>query len=292
MKIHRTNTWLWAVGLVAGGFVLLLFNLDALARFEPLAQYILGGLTFAGGLGFFASFTVAPTNWWRLIPGWTLVALALMIVATTLPAITPQLTAALLFIGLASAFAHIYLLRRRDNWWAIIPSGFMLVLAVVIVLSGTIARLETLGALLFFGLGLVFLALYALTGRDTQWWALIPAAALLIFGLFIFTLNDALAGESSGVLRWWPVLLIALGLIVGWRATRTPPARREVVINSAPALRRSPANGAAQADEPARPLLARWRRSRSASSKRARLGDPAPPAPGTSIQILSDPDDG
>ena len=145
-----------------------------------------------------------------------------MIVATTLPAVGPQLTASLLFVGLAAAFAHIYLLRRRDNWWAIIPSGFMLVLAAVIVLSSTIVRVETLGAILFSGLGAVFLALYLLTGRDTQWWALIPAVALLVFGLFIFTLNDALDGERSDLLRWWPVLLIAL--VCGRRLVGSPHA--------------------------------------------------------------------
>ena len=291
MNIHRTNTWLWSAGLMVGGLVLLLFNLNGLARFEPLAQYILGGLTFAGGLGFFAGFIAAPTHWWRLIPGWTLLALALMIVATTLPAVGPQLTAALLFVGLAAAFAHIYLLRRHDNWWAIIPSGFMLVLAAVIVLSSTIARVETLGAILFSGLGAVFLALYLVTGRNTQWWALIPAAALLIFGLFIFTLSDALGGERNDLLRWWPVLLIALGIAVGWWAARTPPARRDIEINRAPALR-APAAEEPPEKSPRSPL-ARWRRARQpASTAHERLGDYSRPAPGSSVQVFSDPDDG
>lgn len=280
MKIQRFNAWLWAAGLVVAGILLLLFNLNVLARYEPLAQYILGGLMLAGGVGFFAAFVAASANWWRLIPGWTLVALAGMIITTTLPNVTAEVTASLLFVGLAAAFAHIYALRRSDNWWAIMPGGFMLVLAAVVIASGAIERVETLGALLFGGLGLVFLALYALTGRNTQWWALIPAAALVTFGLFIFMLDPT--GEGNPLLRWWPLLMIALGVLVGWRASRRAAARREMEINQAPSVQLPPLR-----ERTSRPARARWQQPEIID---ATPSDYSSLAPGTSVQVLSDDD--
>jgi CPA1 family monovalent cation:H+ antiporter len=84
-----------------------------------------------------------------------------MVLLTTRPNLAGQLIAALLFAGLALAFAHIFLLAPAENWWAILPGGFLAVLGVVIALSGWVQSLQMLGAVLFGGLGLVFLAVVA-----------------------------------------------------------------------------------------------------------------------------------
>ena len=84
-------------------------------------------------------------------------------------------------------------------------------LAGVIALTVTITRLETLGAILFVGMGVVFGLVYLLAGKRRHWWALIPAGVLLFFGLLTYSMDN---GVQNALLRWWPAALIVLGAIV------------------------------------------------------------------------------
>jgi hypothetical protein len=273
---YRLGPILWSIGLGVLGVTLLLFNFDLLAPYEPLAQFILAALFALAGVGFFfAAYAGMPRDWGQLIPAWTLMALAGMILSSTIDTLDARLTAAILFIGLAAAFFHIYLLRRLENWWAVIPGGFMLVLAVVIALSVRIARAETLAAVLFAGMGLVFFVLYLLPARRRQWWSLVPGSVLLVFGLFVLTSSET---GTAVWLRWWPVLLILAGIGMGFAAWRRQPAER-MTINAAPTAFQPPA--LPEPTEVAAP----------SPSTRAALGEYTLPAPGTTVEILPDPDD-
>lgn len=210
---------LWAIGLIVGGAFLLVWTLGLLTGYEPWAQVILAILLISVGAGFFSGFFAAQTNatragWWRFIPAWTMVALAVMVLLSTLDPSPVQLIAALLFWGLAAAFLHIYLLQRLEHWWALIPGGFMLVLGGVIFLTAYINTITILGALLFTGMGGVFFALYALSGAARQWWSLIPGSVLVIFGIFV--LISAIEGNAQ-LMRWWPLLIVLIGLGILWR---------------------------------------------------------------------------
>ena len=96
MNDSRFSLLLWSIGLIICGAVLLLFNFDLLTRYEPLVQYIVGGLFGAAGISFFAGYLPMRQNWWRLIPGWTLLALACMVILSTFAAIDPILIACFL----------------------------------------------------------------------------------------------------------------------------------------------------------------------------------------------------
>ncbi len=218
MADPRWRTRLLALGLAASGVLLLLYNLGLVAAYSPIAQLILATVCGLAAGVLFAGFIRARQDWWRLIPAWTLVALGGMILSTALPAFDPRLSAALLFLGLAIAFGHIYLLDRHERWWALIPAGFMLVLGVVIGLSGHIAASELLAAILFAGMGGVFFALYFLGDRNRQWWALMPGTVLLVFGALAVASGQA---EAGVVATWWPVVLIGFAVLV-WSA---PAAR-------------------------------------------------------------------
>jgi hypothetical protein len=249
MAEYRLNGLLWAVGLVIGGLLLLLFNLDLVGVDRPSLRLILA------------------SGWWRLMPAWTLLALAGLVLLSTLG--QAKTNGALVLAGLAVAFLHVYLLERAAHWWAILPGGFLLVLAGVVSLSqGALSPI--LGGLLFTGMGAVFALVYLLGDRRRQWWALVPAAILVLFGLFLFARN---ATDGNGLLRWWPLLLVGLGLLIGWQtARRSPPDR--LTINTAPA----PLNSRNQvAPAPASPAAAP-----------ARLGDYSHPAPGATVDILSE----
>ena len=149
MGDRRVNLWMWAATLLIAGVLLLLFNLQVLAAYEPTAQYGVAGVLAVLGAGFLASYAWRRDEWWRLMPGWTLLALATMVLLSVQVQLPRPLIAAVLFVGLGLAFVNIYLVKRADHWWAIIPGGFMIVLAAVISLSVRVARLETLGAALF-----------------------------------------------------------------------------------------------------------------------------------------------
>lgn len=268
---NRIGGFTWAAAFVLGGLGLLLFNLGAFTAYEPLLQYILAGLLGLGCVGFFASYFSQTTHWWRLIPAWTLLALAGMVYLTTVQSLDQRVTAGLLFVGQALAFAHIYLLDRDERWWAVIPGGFMLVLGGVIALSSRTEDPDALGTTLFVGLGAVFVLLYLLGRRTRLWWALIPGAVLIVFGLFLFSVDRS---QENGLVRWWPLLLMLFGLFLGWRAVTRKPVAEKLSISSASNLSRHAT---------AKPGVA-------AGGQAPRLGEYKGPAPGATVEVLPDPD--
>jgi hypothetical protein len=262
MSDRQVNLLGWAVVLVAVGILLLLFNLGVLARYEPTAQYVVAGLLALGGFSALVSYYWRRDLWWRLMPGWTLLALAAMVLLSVNDSVPRPYIGATLFIGLALAFANIYIVNRDEQWWAIIPGGFMLVLAIVIGLTVKINRLETLGAILFVGMGLVFALVYLLAGRRRHWWALIPAGVLIFFGLLAYSIDNKLQGT---LLRWWPAALIVIGAIVAFVSTLQGPSLQKLAVNSA------------------RPMP-------PPSKQISPLCEYTQPSPGASVEILPDPD--
>lgn len=269
----RIGSLTWAIALILAGIGLLLFNLDVFTAYEPLIQYIAAGLLALFGLGFFGSYLSARDHWWRLIPAWTLLALAAMAYLSALPQFDQRVTAGVLFFGQAVAFAHVYLLNRAERWWAVIPGGFMLVLGGAIALSSRTEDPATLGVFLFVGMGAVFFLLYFLGQRRRLWWALIPGSVLVLFGVFLFSAGRS---EQNAVLRWWPLLLVLLGGFLLWRASRKP-RRQKMPVNTAPNLtrRRSAQQSQASTSKP----------------EGGRLGAYRGPAPGATVEILPEPDE-
>jgi len=268
---NRIGGFTWAGAFVLGGLGLLLYNLGAFDAAKPWLQYILAGLLGLGAVGFFASYFSRTGNWWRLIPSWTLLTLAGMVYLTTVQSLDQRITAGLLFVGQALAFAHIYLLDRDERWWAVIPGGFMLVLGGVIALSSRTMDPDTLGTTLFVGLGCVFILLYLLGRRTRLWWTLIPGVVLVVFGLFIFSVERS---QENVFLRWWPLLLLLFGFFLGWRAITRKPGGEKLSVNSASNLSR---HGTAKPGATAATPL--------------RLGEYKGPAPGATVEVLADPDE-
>jgi hypothetical protein len=271
MSDPRLRAILWSIVLMSSGVLLLLFEFGFLTPYTPLIQYLLAGLFVFGAVLFFGAFARTPAEWWRVIPGWTLLALALVLVLSTL-AVDQRWLGATVFGGLALAFTHVYLTDRAGRWWALIPGGFLLVLGLVIGFSAVLP-MEWLALLLFGGLGGVFFLLFLLHRR--QWWAVLPGGVLFVFAALAAVRSDD--GPVTPILRWWPLLLIAAGLITALRARRPAPGRLQV--NHAPSrksARRTPPPAAATVSGSARPTA---------------LGEYTHPAPGAAVEVLSDPDD-
>src|SRR5690606_16759391 len=106
-----------------------------------------------------------------------------------------------------------------------------------------------------------------------HWWALIPGIVLIVFGLFLFSVEN----QANPLWRWWPFLLILLGGGLGWMAFRSRTTEK-LSIHSASNLSR-------------RATTKRKGKESPPSEVRGSLGEYKGPAPGASVEVLSNPDE-
>jgi hypothetical protein len=203
-----------ALLLIAAGILFLLQNLGILGGSVALLWALLFG---AGGAIFLFVFLTNRVNWWPVIPGFALLGIAGLIATSELaPGVEEAWGGALFLGGIALAFWVIYF-TNRENWWALIPGGVLLTLALIAGLSSIFEGVE-LGGVFFLGLGLTFgLLSFLRTPEGRLKWALIPAGVLLVMGLVI-------TAASTPLLRYlWPAALILAGLYL---IVRTFSSRR------------------------------------------------------------------
>lgn len=196
--------------LLIAGAVLLLQNLGI---FGPIVTNLIWVLLFGlGGLAFLLVFFFNREHWWALIPGCTLLGLAVLI------GFGDRLEAAggaIFMAAIGLSFALIYLVRR-EHWWAIIPAGSLFSTAALILAADAGAEAASVGVL-FLGLALTFLLVYLLPGeRLERRWALIPSGVLAVLGFV-----SLISLSSLAVMNYiWPVALIVGGYLL-WRTART-----------------------------------------------------------------------
>ena len=202
----------WGLLLIAGGFLFLLDSLGIVAVGAVLWPVLIG---FAS-LVFLVIFLRAPQhNWWAAIPGFVLLGLTGTIAVEELAReAAGDWGGAIFLMGISVAFWAVYAVNQ-EHWWAVIPGGVLLTLAVVAGLSSTLEGVE-MGGVFFFGLGLTFALLAILpTPEGRMTWAVIPAVVLVFAGALI----SAAAAEVINYL--WPVALVLGGLYLLYRAVRS-----------------------------------------------------------------------
>jgi hypothetical protein len=210
MKI-LTSRIFWGLLLILGGVLFLLQNLNV---FEGGALFWMIVLAFLGIL-FIAVFVSNRLNWWALIPGIILLAVAILIGLTTyVEGFNENLGGAIVLGGIGLSFLLVYLVNHA-HWWAIIPAGVLFTIAAVAGLSENIPEAE-IGGIFMIGLGLTF-ALVALLpnphGRMS--WAWIPASILALIGIFIDLASGAL------LVYVWSIALFVAGGYMIFRAIRS-----------------------------------------------------------------------
>jgi len=122
-------------------------------------------------------------------------------------------------IGVAFLAAYAF----TGQYGFLVPGGIMTGLGIGIISEN---RLEGEGAPVLLGLGLGFAAIYVIhrfrDGRwAADWWPLIPGGVLVVIGLF---LAAGQAGLLGAVGRWWPLILILIGLYMIFRRRPQPGA--------------------------------------------------------------------
>lgn len=199
---------LWGSLLILGGVLFLLQNLGI---FE-LGGIFWGLLFGLAGIFFLSIFFQNRTNWWSIIPGFTLLGIAGQIILDQLAPRLGEITGGSIVLGaIGLSFLFVYL-SDRQNWWAIIPMGVLLTLAAISTLDQILAL--DMGGFFFLGLGATF-ALVAILPKevDTRW-AWIPAVILIVMGIFIFAATEALLNYL------WPLALILVGVYLIFRSMR------------------------------------------------------------------------
>jgi hypothetical protein len=198
------NRIFWGGLLILGGVVFLLQNLNII-QFGSLFWALLFAL---GGLFFLSVFLPNRLNWWALIPSLTLFSIALLLTTSYFfPAFSEIWGGSIVLGGIGLSFLLVYL-ADRNNWWAIIPSGALITLAVVAGVGALLPGVAA-GGVFFMGIGLTFALLAVLpTVHGSMWWAWIPAGVLVAMGLLLLLLS----GQMTGFLL--PVAFIGAGLLL------------------------------------------------------------------------------
>ena len=192
---------LWGGLLILGGVLFLLQNLKVIT-FGGLFWAVLFVLV---GVFFIGLFFQGRAQWWALIPGCTMLGVGAAIGLDVLSkGALSALSGAIILGSIGLAFLFIYLVERA-HWWALIPAGTMVTLAVVAFISEALPTFDP-GGVFFVGLGLTFgLVAILPTAQGRLRWAWIPAGVLCVIGLVV------LAATANIVNYVWPVVLIAGG---------------------------------------------------------------------------------
>jgi hypothetical protein len=195
--------------LITAGVVFLLSNIGV---FTLNWEMVVGPLMALGGLVFLVVFITNTDEWWALIPGFILIGIGINTFMGQWIGTQDGRISGAIFLGFVGLpFFLIYIFHRR-HWWAIIPGGVLLTLAVLSLIEDKVA-LE--GGVFFLGLALTFALVYVLpkpTGKLK--WALYPAGILLLLGIIVLLGVTDISGYI------WPLALLIGGGYVLYRAIR------------------------------------------------------------------------
>ncbi|KUG61496.1 hypothetical protein AVL61_00785 [Kocuria rosea subsp. polaris] len=212
MRTQRTVVALFGALLLVAGILLLLQAMGA-----AVAVGLFWGVLFlAAAAVFWYLFATGRETWWAALPGGALLGLGLTVLAGEAGLPGAAMWGGSLFLGsMGAGFAAVYL-RQHERWWAIIPAGVLITLAVTSVWDAAVSRERASGALFFAGLALTFALVAVLPGGPgRQRWAWIPAAALAVLAVLIALEAAALLSVLDYL---WPLALIAGGGVLLWRA--------------------------------------------------------------------------
>ncbi len=195
--------WRALVGvlMIVLGVLAMLQTLNLVTFEGDIWLWVFAAIFAVVGVGFLYVLFRGPTeNWWAAIPGFTLLGLGTMMILLGVPEIKGDWPVSIFMGSIGLSFIVVFLLDR-SRWWAIIPAGSVLSIALMLLLPDLGGWTPSI---LFFGMAVTF-GVVALMGKGKLDWAWIPAVALLGLGAFI----PAVEGSMPWII--WPVVLIVVG---------------------------------------------------------------------------------
>lgn len=180
------------------GLVLVVLGLAILA--SNLEIFDVGGtllgLLFFGGMGlvFLTVYRRGDDNWWASIPAGVMFGLAVVTILEAFDGTLAGITRALFLWACAAPFLILF---RKDPkfFWASLPGGFLAIVGLVALISGTRVGSALLAWLLYWGIGATFAVIFV--KQPARWWAIIPAGAFFSMGLVALIERIDLGGPSS-----------------------------------------------------------------------------------------------
>ena len=201
MSINRSGLF-WGLLLIGAGVVGLGQQMGYIDQFSDpqIWMWIFAGISLLAFINYALS---GWKQWGWLFPAGVFGGLALTIALAT-SNVDSAAVASPLFFGLLIPFIAAYLTDRAHNWWAFIPGGAMLFLALTTLLVDSTGG-EWIGALLLFMIALSFFVVY-LNDR-TRTWALLVAYILAVLGI-----APLMSTGGRDAAYYGPIFLFAVAL--------------------------------------------------------------------------------
>lgn len=201
MNINRSGLF-WGILLIGAGVVALAQQMGYIDQFTDPRVWI--GIFAAVSLLAFLNYALSGWKQWGwLFPAGIFGGLAVTVMLAT-NNVDSAAVATPLFVGLILPFAVAYLTDRARNWWALIPGGVMLFLALTTLLVDS-AGGEWVGALFLFMIAISFLMAYL--NNQTRTWALIVAYVMGVLGIAPLM---SMGGRDAAF--YGPIFLFAVAL--------------------------------------------------------------------------------
>jgi hypothetical protein len=176
------------------GIMLICFGLVAMKDiYFQASEWIDLSIFFVGGLITLIIFLMDRSDWTVLIPAYVLLAIAVIGAVAIWELVEGDLVGTVVLTLVALPFLVVYL-RNRGHWWALIPSFILLAIALMLLLTSlNVLSDEMIGPFVLYAIAIPFLVVYFIN-RD-NWWALIPAYAMIVIGTMVGLIETDVLGD-------------------------------------------------------------------------------------------------
>jgi hypothetical protein len=201
MKVNKSSLF-WGILLIGGGALALAQQMGYIDQLsDTVWTWVFAFVSFIALISYALS---GWKHWGWLFPAGVFGGLAVTVAMAT-NNVDSAAVGSPLFFGLLIPFAAAYLTDRTRNWWALIPGGVMLFLALTTLLVDT-AGGEWVGSMFLFLIGLSFLVVY-LNNRTRTW------ALLVAYILGVLSIAPAMASFGGDIAAYYgSIFLFAVAL--------------------------------------------------------------------------------
>lgn len=201
MKVNKSSLF-WGLLLIIGGGVALAQQFGYLNQLPNSAwMWVFALISLVGLVSYLTS---GLKEWGWLFPAGIFGGLAVTVALAT-NHVSSAAVGSPIFFGLLLPFLVAYLTDRTRNWWALIPGGIMLFLAMVTLLADNVGG-EWIGSLFLFLIALSFFVVYL--NNHARTWALLVA-----YIMFVLSIAPAMSSGGGEMAAYFgAVFLFAIAL--------------------------------------------------------------------------------